>query len=383
MLKLAKMFLPFVREVYATDDYIPLHAPRFTGNEKSYLLETIDSTYVSTVGEFVNRFEGAVKSYTGAAHAIATVNGTSALHTALQLVGVQPGEEVLTQSLTFVATCNAIRYVGAEPVFIDVERATLGMSPDSLELFLEQYAEQRDDGACWNKVSNRIIRACLPVHDLGHPVRIQDVSNLCQQYGIELVEDSAESLGSRYDSIHTGLFGKIGVLSFNGNKIITTGGGGMLLTNHEDVAVRAKHITTTAKKSHPWLFLHDETGYNYRMPNLNAALGCAQIENLENFVLAKRRLAETYLAWFQERDVEFIVEPSRARSNYWLNAILLASRQDRDEFLEITNQNSVMTRPLWTPMHTLDMYRDCLHADLSETKNLEDTVVCIPSSVKE
>jgi len=383
MLKLAKMFLPLVREVYATDDYIPLHAPRFTGNEKSYLLETIDSTYVSTVGEFVNQFESAVKSYTGAAHAIATVNGTSALHTALQLVGVRPGEEVLTQSLTFVATCNAIRYVGAEPVFIDVERATLGMSPDSLELFLEQHAEQRDDGACWNKVSNRIIRACLPVHDLGHPVRILDVSNLCQQYGIELVEDSAESLGSRYDSIHTGLFGKIGVLSFNGNKIITTGGGGMLLTNHEDIAVRAKHITTTAKKSHPWLFLHDETGYNYRMPNLNAALGCAQIENLENFVLAKRRLAESYLAWFQERDVEFIVEPSRARSNYWLNAILLASRQDRDEFLEITNQNGVMTRPLWTPMHTLDMYKDCLHADLNETENLENTVVCIPSSVKE
>ena len=371
----------FVRDQFGTNDFIPLHAPRFEGKEKEYLLDTIDSTFVSTVGAYVTQFEEKVAQYTGARYAIATVNGTSALHAALVVAGVQRNDEVITQPLTFVATCNAIRYCEAEPVFVDIERATLGMSPDSLADFLEHYAEIRDDGLCWNKQTQRVIRACVPMHNFGHPVRINEINELCKRHNIQLVEDAAESLGSFYNGTHTGRFGALAVISFNGNKIITTGGGGMIITDDEDLAQRAKHITTTAKKPHPWLYVHDELGFNYRLPNLNAALGCAQMEALPGYIERKRVLADRYAEWFPDKGYEFIVEPDKTRANYWINAFLTNSREERDTVLKYTNENKVMTRPAWTPMHTLDMYKGCLRVDLSNTEWIEERLVSIPSSV--
>ena len=377
----SKELVTFVRNQFATSDFIPLHSPRFEGKEKEYLLDTIDSTFVSTVGAYVNQFEEKVSQYTGAKYAIATVNGTSALHAAMIVSGVKPNDEVITQSLTFVATCNAIRYCGAEPVFVDVDRTTLGMSPESLADFLDHYAEIREDGLCWNKISKRIIRACVPMHNLGHPVRIYKIRDLCEQYNIKLVEDAAESLGSSYDDTHTGLFGSLSAISFNGNKIITTGGGGMIITDDEIIAKQVKHITTTAKKQHPWLYIHDEIGFNYRMPNLNAALGCAQIEVLPDYVERKRMLATRYADWFSDKEYEFIIEPNNARSNYWINSFLVNNRKERDEVLKYTNHNKVMTRPVWTPMHTLEMFRGSLSVDLSNTEWLEERLVSIPSGV--
>ena len=371
----------FVRDQFGTNDFIPLHAPRFEGKEKEYLLDTIDSTFVSTVGAYVTQFEEKVAQYTGARYAIATVNGTLALHAALVVAGVQRNDEVITQPLTFVATCNAIRYCEAEPVFVDIERATLGMSPDSLADFLEHYAEIRDDGLCWNKQTQRVIRACVPMHNFGHPVRINEINELCKRHNIQLVEDAAESLGSFYNGTHTGRFGALAVISFNGNKIITTGGGGMIITDDEDLAQRAKHITTTAKKPHPWLYVHDELGFNYRLPNLNAALGCAQMEALPGYIERKRVLADRYAEWFPDKGYEFIVEPDKTRANYWINAFLTNSREERDTVLKYTNENKVMTRPAWTPMHTLDMYKGCLRVDLSNTEWIEERLVSIPSSV--
>ena len=371
----------FVRDQFGTNDFIPLHAPRFEGKEKEYLLDTIDSTFVSTVGAYVTQFEEKVAQYTGARYAIATVNGTSALHAALVVAGVQRNDEVITQPLTFVATCNAIRYCEAEPVFVDIERATLGMSPDSLADFLEHYAEIRDDGLCWNKQTQRVIRACVPMHNFGHPVRINEINELCKRHNIQLVEDAAESLGSFYNGTHTGRFGALAVISFNGNKIITTGGGGMIITDDGDLAQRAKHITTTAKKPHPWLYVHDELGFNYRLPNLNAALGCAQMEALPGYIERKRVLADRYAEWFPDKGYEFIVEPDKTRANYWINAFLTNSREERDTVLKYTNENKVMTRPAWTPMHTLDMYKGCLRVDLSNTEWIEERLVSIPSSV--
>ena len=356
----SKELVNFVRNQYNTNDYIPLHAPRFEGKEKKYLLDAIESTFVSTVGSYVNKFEDMVCSYTGAKYAIATVNGTSALHAALLVAGVKPNHEVITQSLTFVATCNAIRYCGAEPVFVDVERATLGMSPESLREFLELYAEVRDDGFCWNRKTNQIIKACVPMHNFGHPVRIIDIKELCDKFNIVIVEDAAESLGSQHKDFHTGRYGLLGVISFNGNKIITSGGGGMIITDNEDIALHVKHLTTTAKKPHPWLFIHDEVGFNYRMPNLNAALGCAQMEVLPDYIEKKRKLADQYNEWFANMDKEFIVEPEKSRSNYWINAFLAKNREERDHLLKYTNQNNIMTRPAWTPMHYLEMYKDNL-----------------------
>lgn len=373
--------IELVRDVYQTDDYIPLHAPRFHSNEKKYLLDVIDSTFVSTVGEYVNRFEQHVAEYTGANYAIATVNGTSALHAALLVAGVQHNEEVITQSLTFVATCNAIKYCGADPVFVDVERATLGMSAVSLQEFLHQHAEIRNDGQCWNKVTNRLIRACVPMHNFGHPVDIYAIKKLCDDYQIQLVEDAAESLGSFYDGKHTGTFGQVAAISFNGNKIITAGGGGAVITDDPEIAQHAKHITTTAKQPHPWLYVHDELGFNYRMPNINAALGCAQIEALPDYVENKRALAARYAEWFDSNGYEFIQEPSGARSNYWLNAFLAKSRAERDAILEQTNQRGVMTRPMWTPLHTLDLYQYCYRMDLSDTEWIEERLVNLPSGV--
>ena len=375
-----KELVSFVRDQYGTKDFIPLHAPHFEGKEKEYLLDTIDSTFVSTVGAYVTQFEEKVVQYTGSKYAVATVNGTSALHVGLLVAGVQRDDEVITQSLTFVATCNAIRYCGAEPVFVDVERETLGMSPDSILDFLDRFAEMRD-GLCWNKQTNRVIRACVPMHNFGHPVRIHDIQKICQNYNIQLVEDAAESLGSFYEKIHTGRFGSLAAISFNGNKIITTGGGGMIITDDEVICKRVKHITTTAKVDHPWLYMHDDLGFNYRLPNLNAALGCAQMELLSNYVERKRALAERYANWFSDKGYKFILEPENTKANYWINAFLVNGREERDEILKYTNNNKVMTRPAWTPMHTLKMFKDNLRVDLTNTEWLESRLVNIPSSV--
>jgi aminotransferase in exopolysaccharide biosynthesis len=360
--ELGSRFVSMVRDVFCTDDFIPLHAPQFKGREKKFVLDALESTFVSSVGEFVDEFEKQLANHTGAEFAVATSSGTAALHTALHVVDVKPGDEVITVPLTFVATCNAIRYCGADPVFVDVEWPTLGLCPNSLATFLERYGQIRDDGYCWNRESGRTIRACVPVH----PARIDDIAEVCAKYNIELIEDAAESLGSLNNGVHTGRTGRIGVLSFNGNKIITTGGGGALLTDDEVLASKAKHSTTTAKLPHPWLFQHDEVGFNYRLPNINAALGCGQLEQLDHYIEAKRKLALQYGDWFSTcSDVKFINEPLGAQSNYWLNAIVLENQEERDLFLNYTNSAHVMTRPMWTPMHTLPMYKSCQRADLT------------------
>ena len=374
-------FVRFVQDIYNTNDFIPLHEPRFVGNEKKYVLDTLDSTFVSSVGAYVNEFEDKVAEYTGAKYAIATMNGTAALHIALEIAGVQSADEVITQSLTFVATCNAIRYCNAEPLFIDVDRKTLGLSPESLKTFLEQHCEIRDDGFCWNKTSNRLVRACVPMHTFGIPVQLDKLNKICGQYNIILVEDAAESLGSTYKQQHVGTFGKLSALSFNGNKIITTGGGGMVLTDDEALAIRIKHITTTSKIPHKWNFIHDETGYNYRLPNLNAALGVAQMEVLPDFVEKKRTLAKHYQKWGAENGIQFIKEPDETQSNYWLNTLLMNNKKERDSLLEYTNNNKVMTRPIWTPMHKLPMNQYCQRDELKNTEWLSERLVNVPSSV--
>jgi len=373
-------FICFVQDLYSSTDLIPLHEPQFRGNEKKYLLETIDSTFVSSVGKFVDEFEQKIAEYTGVKHAIATVNGTAALHIALKLAGIEHNSEVITQSLTFVATCNAIRYCNAKPLFIDVDKTTLGLSPESLENFLQQNTEIRDDGFCWNKSSNKKILACIPMHTFGFPVKLERIKNICDKYNVTLVEDAAESLGSLYKNMHTGSIGKLAALSFNGNKIITTGGGGMILTNDDELAKKAKHITTTAKLTHSWAFNHDEIGYNYRLPNLNAALGVAQIELLPEYLINKRKIANTYQKWGKEHGIEFISEPADTKANYWLNVAVMQDKQHRDQIIEETNSRKVMTRPAWTPMHQLTMNKDCQKSELVNTEWLSDRIVSIPSS---
>jgi perosamine synthetase len=374
-------FVWFVRELYSTTEFIPLHAPQFRGNEKKYLLETIDSTFVSSVGKFVDEFEHKVAEYTGAKHAIATVNGTAALHIALKLAGVENNSEVITQSLTFIATCNAIRYCGARPLFVDVDKTTLGLSAKILEDFLQQNTEIRDDGYCWNRNSNKKISACLPMHTFGFPVDLNAIKTICDQYKIPLVEDAAESLGSFYHEKHTGTIGKLAAISFNGNKIITTGGGGMILTNDDELAERAKHITTTAKMPHQWEFNHDEIGYNYRLPNLNAALGVAQMESLPEYLKNKREIANRYQEWGNENSIKFMVEHANIKANYWLNIAIMQDKQQRDQMLEETNSSNVMTRPAWTPMHKLPINKDCQTSEMINTEWLFDRVVNVPSSV--
>ncbi|MBN0979048.1 MULTISPECIES: LegC family aminotransferase [Pseudomonas] len=370
----------FVREQYRTNEFIPLHAPVFGGNEKRYVLETVDSTFVSSVGAFVDRFEREMEAYTGSPRAVATVNGTAALHVALMLAGVKSGDLVLTQPLTFVATCNAIAYCGAEPVFIDVDKHTLGLSPVALERWLQEHAYLDVDGVCRVKSSDRVLRACLPMHTFGHPVELDSLIEVCGCWGLALVEDAAESLGSLYKGRHTGTFGCVGTLSFNGNKTITTGGGGMILAN-EALGGRAKHLTTTAKKAHAYEYVHDEVGYNYRLPNLNAALGCAQLEQLDSFIAAKRILAGRYQAFFEGSQFQFVVEPQGCRSNYWLNAVICENLMQRDELLAFSNQAGVMTRPIWKLMSHLPAYSKSLQGDLSNALWLEERVVNIPSSV--
>lgn len=370
----------FVRETYATSAMIPLHAPVFTGREQDYVAETITSTFVSSVGAFVDRFERDLAAYTGSPRVVATVNGTAALHMALMLAGVEAGDLVITQPLSFIATCNAISYCGAEPVFVDVDRATLGMSPAALAAWLDDNTRLDDDGRCRSRADNRVVRACVPMHTFGHPADLDGLAEVCRRWGLVLIEDAAESLGSLYKGRHTGTIGAIGTLSFNGNKIITTGGGGAILTD-EALGSRAKHLTTTAKKPHPYEYIHDEIGYNYRLPNLNAALGCAQLEQLEAFVAHKRELAQGYRELLAGSDLAFVAEPEGCRSNYWLNAVVCGSREHRDALLKETNDSGVMTRPIWALMNHLPMYASCRRGELANAEWLEARVVNIPSSV--
>lgn len=370
-----------VRDIYG-DGFIPLHRPVFEGNEKRYLIDCIDSNFVSSVGAKVTEFEQQVAAFTGSKYAIATVNGTAALHVALQLAGVQRDDEVITQALTFIATCNALSYAGAHPVFVDVDRDTLGLSPEALRRWLSEHADLRD-GQAFNRGSGRRIAACVPMHAFGFPLRIAEVAAICVEWGIALVEDAAESLGSWVGDRHTGTFGTLATLSFNGNKVITTGGGGMIVTDDEAIAQRAKHLTTTAKIPHPYEFVHDEVGYNYRLPNLNAALGCAQMERLPEMLAIKAEVAARYREFFAGTGVRFVEPLPGTTANWWLNAIVLGSEAERDDFLQYTNAQGVMTRPIWRLMPRLAMYVDCQHDGLENSYWLEARVVNLPSSVPE
>jgi perosamine synthetase len=385
--------IQFIRDKFNTNGFIPLHEPRFIGNEKKYLAECIDSTFVSSVGVFVDKFEIEMAKYTGAVKAVSCVNGTNALHLALKLVGVKQGDEVITQPLTFIATANAISYCNAKPVFVDVDMDTMGLSPESLRIWLEENVEMRGvkvtdspklpetHPQAYNKNSGKRIAACVPMHTFGHPCKIDEILKICDKFNIECVEDAAESLGSHFKGQHTGTFGKIGVLSFNGNKVITSGGGGMLLFNDETLAKKAKHLTSQAKVPHAWEFVHDEIGYNYRMPSINAALGVAQLEKIHEFITAKRNLATEYMAYFENMRIEYAKEPNNSKSNYWLNAIIMKDRETRDGFLEYTNGKGVMTRPVWQLMSNVHMYKDCQVGVISNAEWLADRVVNIPSSV--
>lgn len=372
----------FVHQLFGTEETVPLHAPLFIGNEKKYLNECIDTTFVSSVGKFVDRFEEEIAAYTGAQKAVVCVSGTNALHMAMMLVGVEREDEVLTQALTFIATCNAISYIGAHPVFIDVDMETLGLSPNAVKAWLEKNAELKN-GICYNKRTGRRVKACVPMHTFGHPVKIDELVQICNEWHIELVEDAAESIGSLYKGKHTGTFGKVGAISFNGNKTITTGGGGMLLFQDEELGKFAKHLTTQAKVPHRWAFVHDHIGYNYRMPNINAALGCAQLENLERYVENKRETAQIYADFFKNvPDITFFTEPENCRSNYWLNVVMLKDKAAQQEFLEYTNDHGIMTRPVWELMNRLEMFKHCENDGLKNTEWLADRIVNIPSSVR-
>ena len=372
----------FIHQLFGTEETVPLHTPLFIGNEKKYLEECIDTTFVSSVGKFVDRFEADMAAYTGAKKAVVCVSGTNALHMALMLVGVERDDEVLTQALTFIATCNAVSYIGAHPVFIDVDRDTLGLSPRAVKDWLVKNAELRN-GACYNKRTGRRVKACVPMHTFGHPVKIDELLTVCDEWHIELVEDAAESIGSLYKGRHTGTFGKVGAISFNGNKTITTGGGGMLLFQDEELGKLAKHLTTQAKVPHRWAFVHDHIGYNYRMPNINAALGCAQLENIERYVENKRETAAIYADFFKDiPDITFFTEPEDCRSNYWLNVVMLKDKTAQQEFLEYTNDHGVMTRPVWELMNRLEMFKHCETDGLENTRWLADRIVNIPSSVR-
>jgi perosamine synthetase len=380
-IKMYNSFIEKVRDEFMTDKFIPLHEPRFIGNEKIYINDAIDSTFVSSVGKYVDQFENTIKLLTGSKFAIATVNGTSALHIALLLTGTTSNCEVITQPISFVATCNAISYTGAIPVFVDVDLDTMGLSPIKLRDFLEKNTIIKD-GICINKLTGRKITACVPMHTFGFPCRIREICEICSQFLIHVVEDSAESLGSYLENQHTGTFGLFGVFSLNGNKTVTSGGGGVIVTNNEYLAKKAKHITTTAKVPHKWEYFHDEIGFNYRMPNLNAALACAQLENLEKFILNKRELADSYKVFFKESSIKFICEMENTRANYWLMTILLQDRTKRDDFLNFTNSNGIMTRPIWTLMHKLPMFNKCQVHSTKNSEYLEERIVNIPSSVR-
>lgn len=373
-------FIKEARKIYGSS-FIPLHRPVFEGNERVYLEECIQTNFVSSVGAKVIEFEEMIAEFTNSKFAVATVNGTSALHTSIQLAGVKHGDEVITQSLTFVATCNAIAYSGASPIFVDVDLDTMGLSPYALEKFLNENAVH-NKGELINKNTNKRIAGCVPMHTFGFPCRINEISDICIKWGIPLIEDIAESLGSYVNDTHTGNFGKMGTLSFNGNKVITTGGGGMIITNDEELALRAKHITTTSKMPHEYEFVHDEVGYNYRMPNLNAALGCAQVEQLSGFLKKKNEISQIWRNFFHDyEDINFFTGIENTKSNNWLNVIIMRSKKIRDDFLKFTNSEGVMTRPIWRLMSNLEMYKNCQNDGLENSIWLEERVVNIPSSV--
>jgi len=384
MIDLAKSVLTTIKNVLSSHRAaIGLHEPLFKGKEWEYVKECLDTGWVSSVGKFVDRFEKKLAEYTGVKRAVAVVNGTCALHLALKLAGVKAGDEVIVPTLTFVATANAVSYTGAIPHFVDSEEGTLGLNPDKLEKYLNKISEIRD-GECYNKQTGKRIAAVVPMHVFGHPVDLDLLFEVCKNFKLILIEDAAESLGSFYKGKHTGNWGKLSVLSFNGNKIITTGGGGAILTNDSSLADRAKHLSTTAKIPHKWEYNHDEIGYNYRMPNINAALGCAQIENLPYFIKEKRNLAKRYhIAFKNIKGIHFIIEPAHAQSNYWLNTILLEQgfEHERDTVLQTLNDNGIQARPVWTLLHKLPMYKDCPKMDLTTAKSLETRLINIPSSV--
>lgn len=375
----SKMLIEFVRDQYKTQDFITLHAPTFAGNEKAYVIETIDSTFVSSVGKFVDEFERKMEVFTGSERTVATVNGTAALHAALYMAGVERNDLVITQALTFVATCNALYHMGAQPIFVDVSPVSLGLCPKAVEHYLVENAELTERGCVYKQTGQRI-KAVVPMHTFGHPVELDELVAVCRKWQLVLVEDAAESLGSFYKGKHTGTIGEFGAISFNGNKIITTGGGGMVLCSTEESGKRTKHVTTTAKVPHPYEFFHDEPGFNYRMPNLNAALGCAQIEMLEQYLLQKRELANQYQRFFAASDVKFVIEPKYAQSNYWLNAIICSDPQQRDELLQQTNAAGVMTRPIWKLMHRLPMFEKAFRGELTYSEFIEAHLINLPST---
>jgi len=372
--------IQFVQDTYQTQEFIPLHVPTFQGNEKAYVLDTIDSTFVSSVGKYVDQFEQKIEQFTQCKKAVATVNGTAALHTALYMAGVKAGDLVITQALTFVATCNALFHMGAEPIFVDVSKISLGLCPKATEAYLAQNAELNNEGHCVNKQTGQIIRAVIPMHTFGHPVELDELFAVCQRWNLVLVEDAAESLGSYYKGQHTGTIGQFGALSFNGNKVITTGGGGMVMCDDIKVGQHTRHVTTTAKVPHAFEFFHDEAGFNYRLPNINAALGCAQMEGLSDILANKRLLAKQYQDFFNGSDFQFVTEPSYAQSNYWLNAIICPNVEQRNELLTQTNEQKVMTRPIWQLMHRLPMFKNSMRSDLPVSEWLEAHLVNLPST---
>ncbi|MGX9984907.1 LegC family aminotransferase [Soonwooa purpurea] len=371
----------FVRDQYKTDKFIPLHEPRFRGNEKKYLLETIDSTFVSSVGAYVDQFEGMMQEITGTEKAIAVVNGTASLQVALRIAGVNAGDEVITQALTFIATANAIAYNQATPIFLDVDLDTMGLSPKAVSEFLEEFGEMRD-GVCYNKKTGKKISACMPMHTFGFPVHLDELLLVCNHWGIPVVEDAAESLGSFYKGKHTGSIGLVGGFSFNGNKTVTCGGGGAIVTNNVELGQHAKYLTTTAKRPHPYEFFHDELGYNFRMPNLNAALACAQLEELNGFIEDKRKLALEYADLFSGLGIKFRQETPDTKANYWLMCVELEDKANRENFLKYTNAHGVMTRPIWNLMYRLPMYEHCQRDAQRNAEFLEERIVNIPSSVR-
>ena len=376
-----KELITFIRDKFDTDEFIPLHVPYFNGNEKKYLENCIDSTYVSSVGPFVNKFEELMNTITQTKKTTAVVNGTAGLQVALRLVGVEKDTEVITQAMTFVATVNAIAYNNAHPVFIDVDVDTMGLSPEALRSFLEEFGELRENG-CFNKKTGRRIAACMPMHTFGFPVHLDELIRVCRDWKIPIVEDAAESLGSEYKGKPTGSYGEISAFSFNGNKIVTSGGGGAIVTNNIAFGERAKFLTTTAKEPSRYEYVHNELGYNFRMPNLNAALACAQLEQLSGFLKNKRSLAKEYEVFFKSKGIKFRTETENTKANYWLMCVELESKRERDLFLKSTNDNHVMTRPIWQLMFRLPMYKNCQRDEQKNALFLEERIVNIPSSVR-
>ncbi|MBY5949920.1 LegC family aminotransferase [Algoriphagus marincola] len=372
--------IKFIQDKFKSKDFIPLHAPVFIGNERKYVMDTLDSTFVSSVGAYVDLAEKIMAEISQTKKAVAVVNGTSGLQIALQLAGVNTGDEVITQALTFVATANAIRYNGAEPIFLDVDYETMGLSPKAVSEFLDEFGEKRESGT-FNKKTGKKISACVPMHTFGFPVHLDELIKVCSAWKIPVVEDAAESLGSFYNGQHTGSFGQLGVFSFNGNKIVTSGGGGMIVTNIEDFGKLGKHLTTTAKVPHAYEFYHDQLGYNFRMPNLNAALICAQLEQLDRFLINKRKLADAYSEFFKTQSLAFRQELENTKANYWLMCLELENLEERNAFLKVTNEANTMTRPIWQLMYRLPMYQDCFRDDQKNAEYLEERIVNIPSSV--